>query len=174
MCRTVIVQLVCMPNHYCTFFCIYQTLNICPRYPLAYPKKLTDCCYVRIARTCSEKIYFRQNSQCNKTKAYCTNFHICQRLKAVCPKKKAKVANSDVASSAQETGTASSIQERQSSPSSPSVTSHHRVIISDKEDEDSSSHCGQTLDRDSDVIMVSKDKAVKITGEKELGMREPI
>lgn len=90
-------------------------------------------------------------------------------VKAVRPKKKAKIADSDVASSAQETGAASSIQERQSSPS---VTSYRRVIISDEEDEDCSSHRGQTLDCDSAVIMVSNDEAEEITAEKELGMKE--
>lgn len=88
-------------------------------------------------------------------------------VKAVRPKKKARVADSDGASSAQETGAASSIRERQSSPS---VTSRHRVIISDEEDEDSTSHRGQTLDRESDVIMVSDDE--ETVAEKELGMRE--
>jgi hypothetical protein len=93
-------------------------------------------------------------------------------VKAVRPKKKAKVADSDVASSAQGTGAASSIQERQSSPS---MTSRNRVIISDEEDEDSRSHRGQTLNHDSDVIMLSDDEAEEIAAEKEaqkeLGMR---
>jgi len=88
-------------------------------------------------------------------------------VKAVRPKKKAKVADSDVESSAQEIGAASSIQERQSSPS---VTSRHRVIINDEEDKDSNSHRGQTLDCESDVIMVSDNE--EIAAEKELGMRE--
>ena len=96
-------------------------------------------------------------------------------VKAIHPKKKAKVADSDVASSAQENG-AASIQEWQSSPS---ITSRHRVILSNEEDEDRSSHRGQTLDRDSDIIMLSDDeaeefaaeKAAEKEAEKELGMR---
>lgn len=89
-------------------------------------------------------------------------------VKAVRPKKKVKVAGSEGASSVQESGAASSTQERQSSPS---VTSCCKVIISDEEDKDGSSHRGQTLDRDSDVIMISDEEADEITAEKELGMR---
>ena len=86
-------------------------------------------------------------------------------VKAVHPKKKVKVTkSSDVASLVQETGTASSVQEQQSTLP---VTSRHGVIISNKEDEDESSHCGQTLDHNSDILMISDEE--EITAEKELG-----
>lgn len=93
-------------------------------------------------------------------------------VKAVRPKKKTKVADSDAASSIQETGTASSVQERQSSPS---VTSRRKVIISKEEEEDDGSHCGRTLDCNSDVIMISDEEAAseeakELSAEKELGM----
>ena len=85
-------------------------------------------------------------------------------VKAVHPKKKVKVIkSSDVASLVQETGTASLVQEQQSTLP---VTSHHGIIISD-EDEDESSHHGQTLDHNSNVLMISDEE--EITAEKELG-----
>ena len=46
------------------------------------------------------------------------------------------------------------------------VTSRRGVIISDKEDEDKSSHHGQTLDHNSDILMISDEE---ITAKKELG-----
>lgn len=86
-------------------------------------------------------------------------------VKAVRPKKKVKVTKSlDEASLVQKTGTVSSVQEWQSTPS---VTSCHRVILSDEEDEEESSHRGQTLDHNSDVLMISDDK--EMAAEKELG-----
>ncbi|PPQ75957.1 hypothetical protein CVT25_006543, partial [Psilocybe cyanescens] len=86
------------------------------------------------------------------------------------PKKKTKVADLDAASSIQETGTASSVQEQQSSPS---VTSHCKVIISEEEEEDDGSHRGRTLDRNSNVIMISdeevaSEEAKELSAEKEL------
>src|ERR1700761_921026 len=69
-------------------------------------------------------------------------------VKTICPKKKARVTESDGASSVQETGTASSIQEGRST----SVKFCRKVIISDEEDEEESSHRGQTLSHNSDTI----------------------
>jgi hypothetical protein len=87
-------------------------------------------------------------------------------VKAVHAKKKAKVTeSSDMASLIQETGTVSLVQERQSSPS---VTSRCKVIITDEEDEEASSHHGQALDQESDVLMISDKEADE--AEKELGM----
>ncbi|KIK05204.1 hypothetical protein K443DRAFT_39889, partial [Laccaria amethystina LaAM-08-1] len=60
-------------------------------------------------------------------------------------------------------GAASLIQERQSTAS---VTSRCRVIISDEEDETESSHCGQTLDHNSNILMISDEE--EIIAEREL------
>ena len=87
-------------------------------------------------------------------------------VKTICPKKKARVTESDGASSVQETGTASSIQEGRST----SVKFCRKVIISDEEDEEESSHRGQTLSHNSDTILILDDEANEITAEKQLGI----